>query len=562
MTGDQGTAPAGEGAVPPAAAQAWGPLAAVPASVHSTSMPAEQVIEPVQVSEASLDAQLLALFFDRAPMGVAVFGTDMRLQRCNKTWTAFYAHYMNAPADYTAPGRHVFDLMPGNEDNIVPLFEAALAGRVLRQAAHRIAVDDLETYWDVVFAPLFADGEVVGVVDIVTDATDRVLAFRSLENRISAFTHIAAGMTVDQPLEATLREVIAAVKRTTAAVACSIVSWADPEVGGPVAYVDETLGDGYDEAVSAVWQQRRAEVAAAGELPRLKVLRGFRRDALADARYAALHELWRDGDWDDLVVVPLTSQSHGFGELHVYLPAGHHLGEDDEAYLTALADQAAVAVQNATLFGAASQHATLLERQRLSRELHDSVSQALFSMTLHARAAERHFAAAGLAADSPAAAEVAKLRELTAGALAEMRALIFELRPGALADEGFAAALSKQAAAMAAREQIPVEVTAPAERVTLTPAVEEHLYRLALEALHNALKHADATHLRVTIAADDSSVTVVVDDNGVGFDPTVPHPGHLGLETMRDRAAACGGTLRIDSAPTMGTRVTVVVPTA
>jgi signal transduction histidine kinase len=452
--------------------------------------------------------------------------------------------------------------MPGNEENVRPLFDEALAGRVVRQAAHRIAVDDLETYWDVVFAPLFADGKVVACVDIVTDATDRVLAFRSLENRISAFTHIAAGMTVDQPLEVTLREVVAAVKRTTAAVACAIVSWADTSADGPVAYVDETLGSGYDEAITAVWEQCRPAVVAATELPRLIVLPGFRREAPADARLVPLRELWRDGGWDDLVVVPLTSQGRGFGELYVFLPAGYQLGEDDEAYLTALADQAAVAVQNATLFGAASQNATLLERQRLARELHDSVSQALFSMTLHARTAERHFAAAGLATDSPAAAEVAKLRELSAGALAEMRALIFELRPGALAEEGFAAALRKQAAAMAAREQIPVEVAAPAERVELAPAVEEHLYRLALEALHNALKHAGASRLRVTITVEGSTMTVAVDDDGIGFDPAVPRPGHLGLQTMCDRAYAVGATMTIDSAPSAGTRVTVVVPLA
>ena len=130
-------------------------------------------------------------------------------------------------------------------------------------------------------------------------------------------------------------------------------------------------------------------------------------------------------------------------------------------YLVALADQAAVAAQNSALFGTAAQNATLLERQRLARDLHDSVSQALFSMTLHARAAERHLAAAGLDTGSAAAAEVARLHGLSQGALAEMRALIFELRPGALAEEGLAAALRKQAAAVSAREQVPVDVHVP-----------------------------------------------------------------------------------------------------
>jgi PAS domain-containing protein len=177
----------------------------LPASLRSTSMPLHPVAEPMPVSDAGLDAQLLGLFFDRVPMGIAVFGTDLRLQRCNKTWTGFYEHYFGVGPEYTAPGRHIFELIPGNEESVLPLFENALAGRILRQAAHRIAIPGIETYWDVVFAPLFRDGEVVGVVDIVTDATDRVLSLQRLEDRITAFTAIAAGMTVDQPMEVTLR---------------------------------------------------------------------------------------------------------------------------------------------------------------------------------------------------------------------------------------------------------------------------------------------------------------------------------------------------------------------
>ena len=170
--------------------------------------------------------------------------------------------------------------------------------------------------------------------------------------------------------------------------------------------------------------------------------------------------------------------------------------EDDEAFLVALADQAAVAAQNASLFSATAQNATLLERQRLSRELHDSVSQALFSMTLHARAAQRHLETAGIGPGEPAGREVEKLRELTTGALAEMRALIFELRPGALAEEGLVAALGKQATALTARTGTRIHVQAGVDRLELAPAVEEHLYRLVLEALNNALKHADADEHR------------------------------------------------------------------
>ena len=129
-------------------------------------------------SDAALDAQLLELFFDRVPMGIAVFGRDMRLIRCNTTWTGFYEHYFGVGPEYTAPGRTCTSY-PRQRGQRAPLIENALAGRVVRQAAHHIGIPGLDTYWDVVFAPLFENGEVVGVVDIVTDATDRVLAFRA-----------------------------------------------------------------------------------------------------------------------------------------------------------------------------------------------------------------------------------------------------------------------------------------------------------------------------------------------------------------------------------------------
>ena len=533
----------------------------LPASLRSTSMPVEQVAEPMPVSQAALDTQLLDLFWDRVPMGMAVFGTDLRLQRCNRTWTGFYEHYFGAGPDYTAPGKHIYDLIPGNEESVNQLFENALAGRMVRQAAHRIAIPGQDTYWDVVFAPLFENGEVVGVVDIVTDATDRVQSLQRLEARITAFTTIAAGMTVDQPLEVTLREVLAAALATTPGVDGWILAWAD-DAPAPFACVAEGGAERAEE-LAQVLPEGRPLVGGpvdASDIPRVERHRGFRGQALRDARFAPVHQHWAAGGWDDLVVVPLSSSGRTFGELHVALPAAAHLGEDDEAYLVALADQAAVAAQNAALFGSAAQSATLLERQRLARELHDSVSQALFSMTLHARTAERHLAAEGIGADSPAAEQVTRMRELTAGALAEMRALIFELRPGALAEEGLAAAIGKQAAALASRTGVPVDVIAPAERVELAADVEEHLYRLALEALNNALKHAGADRLGVTLAARGGELRLVVEDDGAGFDPAVPRPGHLGLHTMHDRATAAGGRLAIDSAPGCGTRVEVIVP--
>ncbi|MGZ4650091.1 MAG: histidine kinase [Kineosporiaceae bacterium] len=525
-------------------------------ALRSTSMPLEIVAEPVPATDAGFDAQLLELFFDRGPMGVAVFGTDMRLIRCNQTWVGFCEHYFGVGPDDTAPGRHLYELIPGNEEILRPLIENALAGRVVRQAAHRVASPIVETYWDVVFAPLFENGEVVGVVDIITDATDRVLAFRGLEARIGAFTRIAAASAVDQPLAVTLREVVAALRDSVDVAAASIVSWAD---GAPTVLDDGAFGAGYAAALAALWAELGVADRPERELPRIAVRPGYRSAVAGEPALAGVQPYWASVAWEDLVAVPLTSGGHAFGELQVHLHPGRPLREDEQAFLVALADQAAVAAQNASLFSATVQNATLLERQRLARELHDSVSQALFSMTLHARAAQRHLEDGG-AGPASAAREVERLRELTGGALAEMRALIFELRPGALAEEGLVAALGKQTAALAARTATPVRVHASAERLELAPDVEEHLYRLVLEALNNALKHADADSIDVDLRVESDVLVVAVRDDGRGFDPGQEHPGHLGLHTMRDRAAAVGGRLDVTSAPREGTAVVVTLP--
>jgi signal transduction histidine kinase len=201
-----------------------------------------------------------------------------------------------------------------------------------------------------------------------------------------------------------------------------------------------------------------------------------------------------------------------------------------------------------------------LERQRIARDLHDSVSQSLFSTTLHVRTAQHALAREELDTTGPVGKELSEIGQLTRGALAEMRALIFELRPGALAEEGLVAALTKQAAALSAREGLVIEVQGPDERLPLEPEVEEQLYRLGQEALANVVKHARASRATVYIAATDDSVSMEVSDDGRGFDPAVVGPEHFGLRSMRGRVADLGGRLQVMSAPGGGTVLRVEVP--
>lgn len=196
------------------------------------------------------------------------------------------------------------------------------------------------------------------------------------------------------------------------------------------------------------------------------------------------------------------------------------------------------------------------ERAHLARELHDSVTQALFSMTLITRSIEML-----LERDPSAAGErLGTLRELQRDALAEMRALIFELRPGSLERDGLVQALRTHAAAVEGRTGLSIVVDCAELPDRLSLGTEDVLYRIGQEALHNVVKHADATHARVEVAEGDGVATLTVEDDGVGFDPHTVPTGHLGIEGMRARAERAGGSLEIEAAVGRGTRVRATLP--
>ncbi len=197
------------------------------------------------------------------------------------------------------------------------------------------------------------------------------------------------------------------------------------------------------------------------------------------------------------------------------------------------------------------------ERARLARELHDSVTQALFSMTLVSRSVEM------LLDVDPAAARdrLGQLRDLQREALAEMRALIFELRPANLEETGLVPALEAHGAALQDRVGLPIAVDSDlAERLPL--AIEEMLYRIAQEALHNVIKHAAASMARVELRRSVDGVHLIVSDDGKGFDPSAVSDEHLGLAGMRARAERTGARFRCDSDSGRGTTIEVVVPAA
>ncbi|MEU6407906.1 GAF domain-containing sensor histidine kinase [Microbispora sp. NPDC046933] len=242
--------------------------------------------------------------------------------------------------------------------------------------------------------------------------------------------------------------------------------------------------------------------------------------------------------------------------------------EADEELLTLFAAHAAIAITNARLYERGRELTVVEERTRMARELHDAVSQKLFSLRLTARAA------AALARTDPerAAEAIERVERMAGEALTELRAVIVELRPPELDRHGLVESLRKQVALLDRLHPMTVAFSAEGEppgdpglgsAPDLAPEIEVAVLRVAQEALHNAVRHAGATRIDVRLAYDDAGLVLEVRDDGAGFDSAGLHGGGvhgLGLLSMSDRAQAVGGTLSVSSAPGRGTTVRLEVP--
>lgn len=229
----------------------------------------------------------------------------------------------------------------------------------------------------------------------------------------------------------------------------------------------------------------------------------------------------------------------------------------DEELLTLFAAHAAIAITNARLYERGRELTVIEERTRMARELHDAVSQKLFSLRLTARAA-----AALTRTDPEAAARAIERVERMAGeALTELRAVIVELRPAELDRHGLVESLRKQAALLDRLHPATVAFAAEGEPPgDLSPEIEVAVLRVAQEALHNAVRHAGAGRIDVRLTYAAPALVLEVGDDGSGFDADADGARGLGLPSMTDRAQAVGGTLSVTSAPGRGTTVRMEVP--
>ena len=311
---------------------------------------------------------------------------------------------------------------------------------------------------------------------------------------------------------------------------------------------------------------------AIGPLPRQHGVLGEMLKSPHAVRLADIREHPNFGWWPrahptltDFLGMPIVDGDEILGELFLankLEPGG--FTADDEELLRLLAAHAAIALVNARLYERSRELSIVEERNRIARELHDAVTQKLFSLRLTADAAatvvDRDPAAA--------AAQLETVRRLAADAAGELRSIVDGLRPVDLSGDGLGVALRKQAELLDRVHAAAVRFTgSPVPR--LTAAREEAVYRTAQEALHNALRHGEPRSVSVELRAEGGKVVLRAEDDGKGFDagaagtpaPSRQAARRLGLASMRERAAAVGGTLKVTSAPGAGTSVRLEVPT-
>jgi signal transduction histidine kinase len=477
---------------------------------------------------------------------IVVFNQDLDLRY---TWI-YNAH---SYADQPVVGKTDADLFTAEDAmRLTALKRRVMAAGLLTREEVSVTVGSRTSFYDMTLDPLFdANGAVTGLTCAATDITERKQLYDQMRRSLSeseSIQRIAKGLLQRIGLDEVLQIICVEAMQLTGAT------------GSAVLLLEE---DGWlrvtKSAGSPAYSQNRLPVSG----------------SFAGRAFQTGEHVWvdlRDGSPDEdvhqlegyqwiqglvsLLAVPLKVDTKVIGILNI-LNKPSEITREDMRIIDLFADQAAIIIEHVRLQYQAEQLAVLEERQRLARELHDSVTQALYSVTLYADAARMAFSAQKWESLEKNLQEV---RNMSREAMYDMRLLVFELRPFMLETEGLASALRARLAAVEGRSGLKTEVLVENER-RLPIKMEEELYRIAQEALNNVVKHAGATQVQVQLIYGESTVSMEMIDNGKGFEPEeVSQSGGFGLQGIQERVQQLGGAFNIQSTPRRGTRLRVSIP--
>ncbi len=496
--------------------------------------------------------------FRQVPIALATFGPKTGLRRYNALWLSYVRAYNPAATDSPPAGTPFGDLLPGTEANLGRFIRRALSGETVRRDSLRLVGDMATFYWDITFTPWPVGGGVMGFLFAAVDTTDRVLSRQLLERRVadrtrklSALYEILAAAArsadVQDVLDASLQHTIAATHASAGAI--QFLDVGDEQL---LLVAQSGLDDVLVTRMTAM--PRASAPFDLRLLPRPEQkptpLPGAR-DAVPPLLEGSRLRVWS--------AVPLRIRGRQVGILSIFRDHKRPFSRDDDALLVSIADQIASVLEQTGLRLENEKLLVVRERNRLARELHDAVTQSLYSLTLFAETSKR-LAESGQSAALPGYLD--RVADTAQQALREMRLLVHNLRPSALQRAGLVAALQQRLDAVEGRAGIQYRLDVQGD-LSLPGRVEEALYHLAQEALNNALKHAGAAETAVALKQEGRLITLTVTDNGHGFDlEEARHKGGLGLTSMRERVDLFDGLLEIETAPGTGTTVRVCLDAA
>lgn len=499
-------------------------------------MPNEISLNLPNQSPAQEQANLLELLFERMPMGVAILDRQFRIQRYNPTWGDFAVRYAPLTGVPLAPGVGYFEHLPGSEVLIQSLFERVLAGETIQENRVRLESGGIVTYWNIVLAPLVENAEITGILNVAVDVTEQTQLRQTLEQRVKERTlelqvllDVSAtanrSLNLADTLQKTLERVISLVHASRAGVMLR-----DQQTGELLPYV-----------------LHPEQVIKPDDLAMIIAACQTVMDS-GNAMYVAPDTA--QGLREPGALLPIQIRESRVGVLVIIGPEGGHLTEAQLALFQSIADQMGITIENTRLIDQVKQAAVTAERNRLARDLHDAVTQTLFSSSMIAdvlpKIWERN--------PDEGRRRLEELRQLTRGALSEMRTLLVELRPAALVDTDLGDLVGHQVNAFIARTRLSVTYERNCTH-NPPPEIKEAFYRILQETFNNIAKHADATNVSVQLVCLPEKVELLVQDDGIGFDPQSTNHEGLGLDIMHERARSVGALLEISSQVRNGTRL-------
>jgi PAS domain S-box-containing protein len=406
-----------------------------------------------------------------------------------------------------------------------------------------------------------AQGEML-VMSSITDITRRKQNEEVLEHRVEERTReierrrqvsdglsdILTVLNSNLPLEDILNHIASQACRLLQADASSICRSA--EDSGPLivqasyGLVDTPMHTDEEQMPRRAW-----------ESPPLQITTDESSMRLSSANALPPEDDWGtplDTSYQAVLTVPLMIKDEAYGSLMLYYRSPRRFSAEEIELANTVGDQTALAIENARLRTQVERTAVAAERSRIARDLHDSVTQTLFSASIIAEVLPKLWKRA----PEDAAYRLDELRQLTRGALAEMRTLLLELRPATLIEVELNELLRQLTEAITGRARVPIDLIIEGKH-PLPPDVKIAFYHVAQEALNNVAKHARATHVTLRLDCQPDHARLSVRDNGRGFIIDKVTPEHLGLTIMHERSEAIGARLQVESQLEGGTEITI-----